>query len=66
MNFKAVGKILGLLLLLLTFGMTLPLGIAIYDFSQKTSPTSALPLQGILSGILKGFLNGNVEGSEML
>ena len=56
MNFPAIGKILGLLLLLLTGGMILPLGIAVYDFLLATSPISILPLQGILTGFTFGLL----------
>lgn len=57
MNFKAVGKILGLLLLLLTCGMVFPLGIAIYDFTQGATPQAATPVQGILTGIIVGLVS---------
>ncbi|SMF25185.1 TrkH family potassium uptake protein [Pseudobacteriovorax antillogorgiicola] len=61
MNFSAVGKILGLLLLLLTAGMVIPLGIASYDFVQQAHDPAAtklatLPLLGILTGISMGLL----------
>lgn len=56
MNYSAVGKILGLLLLLLTAGMILPLIIAVTDFFTSSNPYQIIPLQGILSGIVAGLL----------
>ncbi len=71
MNYSAVGKILGLLLLLLTAGMAIPLGISAVEFFTSTNPYQIIPLQGILSGIGGGllismtllYLNRNAEAS---
>ena len=56
MNLQAVGKILGFLLLLLTGGMVIPLGISSYDFIVSNDPYTILPLQGLLAGIAGGLL----------
>lgn len=57
MNFAAVGKILGILLLLLTAGMLIPLGVSVYDFIQAKSALDILPVQGLLGGICAGLIS---------